>query len=140
MTTILILLGIALLVLLAVLFGPMILLWIFLGIVALITLIFLTPVTVDIKLKDELTVYLKIWFVKIKLTPKKIFINFGLKLLAVSIGAIIYYMVVQFVVSVLAINTNYLKLFSALIVAVFLAVPYWKQEYFHQKRKEGHHA
>ena len=70
----------------------------------------------------------------------KIFINFGLKLLAVSIGAVIYYMVVQFVVSVLAINTNYLKLFSALIVAVFLAVPYWKQEYFHQQRKEGHHA
>ena len=70
----------------------------------------------------------------------KIFINFGLKLLAVSIGAIVYYMVVQFVVSVLAINTNYLKLFSALIVAVFLAVPYWKQQYFHQKAKEGHHA
>ena len=70
----------------------------------------------------------------------KIFINFGLKLLAVSIGAVIYYMVVQFVVSVLAVNTNYLKLLSALIVALFLAVPYWKQEHFHQKRKEGHHA
>jgi len=70
----------------------------------------------------------------------RIFINFGLKLLAVSIGAVLYYMVVQFVVSVLAINTNYLKLFSALIVAVFLAVPYWKQEYFHKKAKEGHHA
>ncbi len=71
MATIIILLGIALLVTLAVLFGPMILLWILLGIVALIALIFLTPVTVDIKLKDELIVYLKIWFVKIKLTPKK---------------------------------------------------------------------
>ena len=70
----------------------------------------------------------------------KIFVNFGLKLLAVSIGAIIYYLVVQFVVSVLAINTNYLKLFSALIVAVFLAVPYWKQAYFHKKTKEGRHA
>ena len=70
----------------------------------------------------------------------KIFRNFALKLLAVSIGAIIYYMVIQFVVSVLAINSNYLKLFSALIVAVFLAVPYWKQEYFHNKAKEGHHA
>jgi len=70
----------------------------------------------------------------------RIFINFALKLLAVAIGAIVYYMVVQFVVSVLAINTNYLKLFSALIVAVFLAVPYWKQEYFHKKAKEGHHA
>ena len=70
----------------------------------------------------------------------KIFINFGLKLAAVSIGAVIYYMVVQFVVSVVAINTNYLKLFSALIVAVFLAVPYWKQEHFHKNVKEGHHA
>ena len=70
----------------------------------------------------------------------KIFRNFGLKLLAVSIGAIVYYMVVQFVVSVLAINSNYLKLFSALIVAVFLAVPYWKQEYFRNKAKEDRHA
>ena len=70
----------------------------------------------------------------------RIFRNFALKLLAVSIGAIVYYMVVQFVVSVLAINSNYLKLFSALIVAVFLAVPYWKQEYFHNKTKEGRHA
>ena len=70
----------------------------------------------------------------------RIFRNFGLKVLAVSIGAVVYYMVVQFVVSVLAINSNYLKLFSALIVAVFLAVPYWKQEYFHKKTKEGRHA
>ncbi|MBQ8253919.1 MAG: hypothetical protein IJY94_00250 [Clostridia bacterium] len=71
MTILFILLGIALLVALAVLFGPMILLYIFGGIAALIALILLTPVTVDIKLKDELCVALKIWFVKIKLTPKK---------------------------------------------------------------------
>ena len=70
----------------------------------------------------------------------KIFRNFAAKLLAVAIGAIIYYVVVQFVISVLSINTNYLKLVSALIVAVFLAVPYWKQQYFHQKAKEGRHA
>ena len=63
----------------------------------------------------------------------KIFRNFALKLAAVSIGAIIYYVVLQFVVSVLSINTNYLKLLSAAIVAVFLAVPYWKQQYFHKK-------
>ena len=63
----------------------------------------------------------------------KIFRNFALKLSAVSIGAIIYYIVLQFVVSVLSINTNYLKLLSAVIVAVFLAVPYWKQQYFHKK-------
>ena len=71
MATILILLGIALLVLLAVLFGPMILLYIFGGIVALLILILLTPITVDVRVKDELSVFLKIWFVKIKLTPKK---------------------------------------------------------------------
>lgn len=71
MTILFILLGIALLVALTVLFGPMILLYIFGGIAALTALILLTPVTVDIKLKDELCVALKIWFVKIKLTPKK---------------------------------------------------------------------
>ena len=70
----------------------------------------------------------------------KIFRNFALKLAAVSIGAIIYYVVLQFVVSVLSINTNYLKLLSAAIVAVFLAVPYWKQQYFHKKGKVNHHA
>ena len=70
----------------------------------------------------------------------KIFRNFALKLAAVSIGAIIYYVVLQFVVSVLSINTNYLKLLSAMIVAVFLAVPHWKQQYFHKKGKVNHHA
>ena len=70
----------------------------------------------------------------------KLFINFGLKLLAVSLGSIIYYVVIQFVISELRLNTNYMKLISALIVAVFLAVPYWKQQYFHKKKKEGRHA
>ncbi len=69
----------------------------------------------------------------------KLFRNFALQLLAVAIGSIIYYVVIQFVISTLSINTNYMKLISALIVAVFLAVPYWKQEYFH-KKKEGTHA
>ena len=53
----------------------------------------------------------------------KIFNNFALKLFSVSLGAIVYYIVVQFVISVLRIDTNYLKLFSALIVAIFLTVP-----------------
>ena len=71
----------------------------------------------------------------------KIFRNFALKLLSVSLGAIIYYIVVQFVISVLDIDTNYLKLFSAVIVAIFLAVPYWKKEMAHgKKHKEVHHA
>ena len=69
----------------------------------------------------------------------KLFRNFALKLLSVSLGAILYYIVVQFVISVLAIDTNYLKLFSAMIVAVFLAVPHWRKQLFHSqnKKKEG---
>ena len=70
----------------------------------------------------------------------KIFRNFGLKLLAVSFGSIIYYVVIQFVISEMKLNTNYMKLISALIVALFLAVPYWKQQYFHGKGKVKHHA
>lgn len=71
-----------------------------------------------------------------------IFRNFALKLLSVSFGSIIYYIVIQFVISVLKIDSNYLKLLSALIVAVFLAVPYWKQQYFHTKtgKRGGKHA
>lgn len=58
---------------------------------------------------------------------KKLFRNFGLKLLSVSIGAMVYYVVIQAVVSLLKINTNYMKLLSALIVALFLAIPYWQK-------------
>ena len=55
----------------------------------------------------------------------KIFINFALRLLAVSIGAIIYYIVVQTVIT-LGLDANLLKLLSATIVAIFLAIPYWQ--------------
>ena len=73
-----------------------------------------------------------------EVTFGKIFRNFALKLLAVSLGAILYYIVIQAVVSLMKIDSNYLKLISALIVAVFLAVPHWKQEYF--RKKEANHA
>ncbi len=55
----------------------------------------------------------------------KLFRNFALKLLAVAIGAVLYFIVIQIVLW-LGLNTNLLKLLSALIVAVFLAIPYWK--------------
>ena len=64
----------------------------------------------------------------------KVFRNFGFKLLAVSFGAIIYYMVIQ-VVLWLGLNTNDLKLLTALVVALFLATPHWKAKYF--SKKEG---
>ncbi len=65
----------------------------------------------------------------------KIFQNFALKLLAVSLGSIIYYIVLQAVISLSGIDTNFLKLISALIVALFLSLPYWKNKYIHKKLK-----
>jgi len=71
----------------------------------------------------------------------KIFKNFGLRLLAVSLGSVIYYVVIQAVISLMDINSNYLKLISALIVALFLAVPYWKEKHTRRSvKKEGSHA
>ena len=59
----------------------------------------------------------------------KVFRNFALKLIAAVIGAIIYYMVMTFVLR-LGLSTDDLKLLTALVVAVFLTVPYWKSRYF----------
>ncbi len=67
---------------------------------------------------------------------EKIFHNFALKLLSVSIGAVIYYAVLQVVIWI-GLDTDLLKLLSALVVAFFLAVPYWKQEYFTKPVKRG---
>ena len=69
----------------------------------------------------------------------RIFHNFALKLVSVSLGAIIYYIVIQLVLT-LGFDANLLKLLSASVVAVFLAVPYWKGKYFAKptaKKKEG---
>ena len=69
----------------------------------------------------------------------RIFQNFALKLVSVSLGAIIYYIVIQLVLT-LGFDANLLKLLSASVVAIFLAVPYWKSRYFAKptaKKKEG---
>ena len=66
----------------------------------------------------------------------KLFRNFALKLLAVAIGAILYYIVIQAVLA-FGLNANYLKLLSAVIVAIFLSVPYWKDRYFSKSVKKG---
>lgn len=68
----------------------------------------------------------------------KIFRNFALKLVSVVIGSIIYYIVYQTVIW-MGMDTDYLKLLSSLVVAVFLAVPHWKATYFTGKilRKDG---
>ena len=67
----------------------------------------------------------------------KVFRNFALKLLSAVIGAIIYYVVITVVLR-LGLESTDLKLLTALVVAVFLAVPYWKGRYFTKPvRKEG---
>jgi len=66
----------------------------------------------------------------------KIFRNFALKMLAVALGAVIYYIVIQIVLW-LGLDTNMLKLLSALIVALFLAIPYWKGK-IHMKGGHKH--
>ena len=64
----------------------------------------------------------------------KIFSNFALKLVAAVLGAIIYYLVIQ-VVLWLGLNTDDLKLLTALVVAVFLAIPHLKGKYFSRPGK-----
>ena len=59
----------------------------------------------------------------------KIFRNFGLKLLSVALGAIIYYIVLQIVIW-MGIDTDLLKLLSAVVVAIFLSIPTMKSKYF----------
>lgn len=67
----------------------------------------------------------------------KIFKNFALRLLAAVLGGIIYYIVMQFVIS-LGLNTDDLKLLTAVIVAIFLGIPYLRNKYAqtHVKVKE----
>ncbi len=55
--------------------------------------------------------------------------NFVVSLIGVIGGGIVYYVIYNFVV-LLGLKTDYLKMLSALIVAVFLTIPYWKKEYF----------
>ncbi len=64
----------------------------------------------------------------------KIFRNFALRLVAVVFGAIIYYIVITVVLK-LGLSTDDLKLFSALVVALFLGIPYWKSKVSFSKKK-----
>ncbi len=66
----------------------------------------------------------------------KIFRSFGFRLLGVALGSIIYYLVLQIVIW-LGIDTDLLKLLSAAVVAVFLAIPTWKSRYFSNMGKRG---
>ena len=66
--------------------------------------------------------------VSLKIKP-----NFVVSLIGVVGGGIVYYVVYNFVI-LLGLKTDYLKMLSAIIVAVFLAVPYVKSEYFSKQK------
>lgn len=61
--------------------------------------------------------------------------NFALKLLGCALGGVCYYLVYQFVIW-LGLDTDLLKLLSAVVVALFLAIPYIKKEYFSRSSKK----
>ncbi len=57
----------------------------------------------------------------------RFFRNFAIRLFSVAVGGVIYYIVYQ-AVSLAGLNTDFLKLFSAVVVALFLGIPFWKQQ------------
>ena len=69
--------------------------------------------------------------VSLKIKP-----NFVVSLIGVVGGGIVYYIIYNFVI-LLGLKTDYLKMLSALIVVIFLAVPYLKGEYFQKKKPVG---
>lgn len=66
--------------------------------------------------------------VSLKIKP-----NFVVSLIGVIGGGIVYYIVYNFVI-LLGLKTDYLKLLSAVIVALFLGVPYLQAKYFPKHR------
>ena len=66
--------------------------------------------------------------VSLKIKP-----NFVVSLIGVTCGSVVYYVVYNFVM-LMGVSTDYLKMLSAVIVALFLAVPYLKGEYFNKQK------
>lgn len=59
--------------------------------------------------------------------------NFVVSLTGVIGGGVVYYIIYNFVI-LLGLKTDYLKMLSAIIVTLFLAVPYLKGEYFTKQK------
>lgn len=57
----------------------------------------------------------------------KISQNFGVRLFGVVLGAVVYYLVYQVIIFV-GFDTDLLKMFSAIVVAAFLGIPYLKKK------------
>ena len=63
----------------------------------------------------------------------KIMPNFVVSLIGVVCGGIVYYLVYTFVIF-LGLDTDLLKMLSAVVVAIFLAIPYLKKKYFTKQK------
>ena len=59
--------------------------------------------------------------------------NLVVSLIGVVSGGIVYYIIYNFVI-LLGLKTDYLKMLSAIIVALFLAIPYLKKEYLTKQK------
>lgn len=62
--------------------------------------------------------------------------NFAVQMLGAVVGAIVYFVVYQLVIELVQ-DTDLLKLLSAVLVAIFLAVPHFKQKFASKRRKKG---
>lgn len=62
--------------------------------------------------------------------------GFVIRLTGVIVGGIIYYIVYQTVIF-LGLDTDLLKMLSAIVVAIFLAIPYMKKTYFSKPGKRN---
>ena len=74
----------------------------------------------------------KATYAEIKKMPASVIGN----IIPIAIGSIIYYLVYQFLIW-LGVDTDLLKLLSALLVAVCLGIPHLKSKYFSKPVKRG---
>ena len=65
---------------------------------------------------------------------KKFKNNIVINLIGIMFGGIIYYLVFNIII-ILGFDTDLLKMLSALLVGIFLAIPYWKNNYAKKRKK-----
>jgi len=68
--------------------------------------------------------------VSLKIKP-----NFVVSLIGVSCGSVVYYIIYN-IVLLMGLDTDYLKMLSAIIVVLFLAAPYLKGKYFSKSKHQ----
>lgn len=66
----------------------------------------------------------------------KIYRNFALRLTSAVIGGILYYIIITLVLR-MGLKADDLKLLSAVVVAIFLGIPYWKSKISLRKSVKG---